>query len=116
MKGHCRETVVVFVVCLFVFFPYFGVFLQRFNTPNPKSLDNTRLETSVVRVKETLEINKRHGNSRQNFATEEETFLNCREILVGFSKVLINFNIELTLPCLFFQTVAKFSNLQCRFL
>ena len=41
--------------------------------------DNTRLETLVCQVKVTLEILKRHGNSRQNFATEEETFLDCRE-------------------------------------
>ena len=41
--------------------------------------DNTRLETLVCQVKVTLEISKRHGNSRQNFATEEETFLDCRE-------------------------------------
>ena len=39
--------------------------------------DNTRSETFQVKV--TLEISKRNGNSRQNFATEEETFLDCRE-------------------------------------
>ena len=49
-------------------------------------LDNTRLETLVCRVKTTLEINKRHGNSRQHFATEEETFLDCREILIVSGK------------------------------
>ena len=41
--------------------------------------DNTRLETLVCQVKVTLPISKRHGNSRQNFATEEETVLGCRE-------------------------------------
>ena len=48
--------------------------------------DNARLETSVCGVKATLEI-KRHGNSRQHFATEEETFLDCREILIVSAKV-----------------------------
>ena len=48
--------------------------------------DNTTLETSVCRVTPTLEIKKRHGNSRQNFATEEEAFLDCREILIVSGK------------------------------
>ena len=51
----------------------------------PFVFDNTRLETSVCRVKATLEI-KRHGNSIQNFATEEETLLDCREILIVSGK------------------------------
>ena len=50
--------------------------------------DNTRLETLVCRVKVALEIikRKRHCNSRQNFATEEESILNCQEILVASEK------------------------------
>ena len=48
--------------------------------------DNTTLETLVWRVKVTLEIKKRHGNSRENFATGEETFLDCREILIVSGK------------------------------
>ena len=44
--------------------------------------DNTRLETVVCQMKVTVEISKRHGNSRQNFATEEETFLDCGEKLI----------------------------------
>ena len=47
----------------------FLFFLQRLT--RQILFDNTRLVT--------LEISKRHGNSRQNFATEEETFLDCRE-------------------------------------
>ena len=74
--------------------------------------DKTRLETLLCRVKVTLEIMKRHGNSRENFATEEEMFLDCREILIVSEK----FTIELILRCLFLQTVAKLSNPQCPFL
>ena len=48
--------------------------------------ENTKLENSVCRVKATLKIKKRHGNSRQNFATEEETFSDCREILIVSGK------------------------------
>ena len=49
--------------------------------------DKTRLETLLSRVFATLEIKKRHGNSRQNFATEEEMFLDCRVILIVSGKL-----------------------------
>ena len=61
--------------------------------------DKTRLETLLCRVKATLEIKKRHGNSRKKFATEKETFLDYHEILIVSGK----FNIELILRCLSFK-------------
>ena len=63
-------------------------------------------------MKATLEIKKRHGDSRQNFATEEEIFWVVAKNLL-FQE---SFNIELILRCLFLQTVAKLSKVQCRFL
>ena len=55
------------------FFFSFFFFLQRLT--RQILLNNARLETLVCRGRATLEISKRYGNSRQNFATEEETFL-----------------------------------------
>ena len=49
--------------------------------------DNTRLETSVCRVKAiTLEIKKRHGNSKTKFCNRRRSVLDCREILIVSGK------------------------------
>ena len=100
MRKNC------FLFSVFFFFSFlFFFFLQRFNTPI--LFHKTRLKTLLFRVKATLEIKKRHGNSRENFATEEETFFDSREILIFY--VSGKFDIELILRCLFLQTVAKLS-------
>ena len=93
---------------LFLLFCFFGnVFTRQI------LFDNMGLEILVCRAKATLEIKKRHGNSRKKFATEKEIFLDCRKklIVLGKFKNLID-----TFQCLFLQTVEKLSNSQCRFL
>ena len=47
--------------------------LQRYKT-RQIIFDNTRLETSVCRVKATLEIKKRHGNSREIMQQKKKRF------------------------------------------
>ena len=69
-----RKTASLFLFC-FLFFFFFNVLTRQI------LFDNMKLETSVFRVKATLEIKKRHGNSRENFVTEEETSLGCRKML-----------------------------------